>query len=281
MTRPRPAAFDAFAAAYDHDFTATTLGRLLRRRVWRLLHGAFPPGSHVLELACGTGVDAVWLAHRGVRVTATDGSPAMVDVTRARLIAENVEHLVSAECRSLQQLAATQWPAQPPFDGAFSNFGGLNTVPHLSSLASSLARAVRPGGRLVLVPMGPFCPWELLWYLAHGDLVTALRRFRQPATARIGDQSIAIWYPRLRHLRRAFTPLFRHHATYSLGLWLPPSYLGHLVERFPRLFQRLNRLEAATARRTAGWGDHYVSVFERTLTPSNRSSMRSPSRAAG
>ena len=75
-------AFDALAADYDASFTATPLGTLLREAVWRRLDARFAPGDRVLELACGTGEDAVHLASRGVRVTAVDASAAMVEAAR-------------------------------------------------------------------------------------------------------------------------------------------------------------------------------------------------------
>ena len=67
-----PSAFDAFASTYDTDFTHTHLGQLLRQRVWRVLAQQFHAGQHILELTCGTGEDAVWLAQQGANVTATD-----------------------------------------------------------------------------------------------------------------------------------------------------------------------------------------------------------------
>jgi SAM-dependent methyltransferase len=41
------------------------------------------PGR-ALDLACGTGRNAVWLAERGWAVTAVDGSPAAIEALRAR-----------------------------------------------------------------------------------------------------------------------------------------------------------------------------------------------------
>lgn len=281
MTALQPDAFDAIAVGYDQAFTDTALGRMLRARVWRTLQACFAPGSHILELACGTGVDAVWLAQRGVRVQATDGSQEMVDVARRRVAGAGLEALVTIRRQSLQELTAKAWPVPAPFDGAFSNFGGLNTIAGWSSLARSLASAVRPGGKLVLVPMGPLCPWEVAWHLFHGDKRTALRRLRQPATARIGQAEISIWYPSQSQLKRALSPWFTHLKTYGLGLLLPPSYLVHLVERRPALFRGLNHLEAVIAPISGGWGDHYVSIFSRTVTPSNKSSVRSPSSRGG
>ena len=82
MLRASP--FDALAADYDRSFTASAIGQRMRAAVWRRLDTAFAPGERVLELNCGTGEDAVHLAERGVRVLATDVSPASSPAFRAR-----------------------------------------------------------------------------------------------------------------------------------------------------------------------------------------------------
>ena len=58
--------------------------------VWRQLARAFAPGQHMLELGCGTGEDAVWLAQHGLTVTATDASSAMLEQTRRKADAAGV-----------------------------------------------------------------------------------------------------------------------------------------------------------------------------------------------
>jgi SAM-dependent methyltransferase len=279
ITTFSPTAFDAFADAYDDDFTHSLLGQLLRPRVWDILARHFTAGQHVLELTCGTGEDAVWLARRGVHVTATDGSAEMVKRAKAKAEAagvaredEEAKGRGSVEVRqvSLQEVIEGYFGGQPSvvgghlFDGVFSNFGGLNTIGGWRDLAAALAEVVKPGGVVILVPMGPVCPWEIFWYLAHGRPRTALRRFAQEgATAKIGDSVIPIWYPSAQRLQADFAPWFQCRRTESLGLWLPPSYLDHWVNKWPALFRWLNRVEKATARLTGGWGDHYVAIFER------------------
>jgi SAM-dependent methyltransferase len=42
------------------------------------------PAGKALDLACGTGRNAVWLAERGWQVTAVDGSSAAIDLLRQR-----------------------------------------------------------------------------------------------------------------------------------------------------------------------------------------------------
>ena len=300
-------AFDAFAGDYDHDFTHSILGQLLRPRVWTKLAEHFRPGDHVLELTCGTGEDAVWLAKQGIRVTATDGSAAMVREAKAK--AEGVSDKVTAIQFSLQEVFSGQRSvvsgqpvadshqpsaisSQPtvdenavndqssisnlqspvlhspffilhsPFFGVFSNFGGLNTINQWRDLAESLARLIKPGGKAVLVPMGPICPWEIGWYLLHGRPKIAFRRLGV-ASAQIGDATIPIWYPSAKQLKADFAPWFKYLETESLGLLLPPSYLDHFVERWPGIFAKLNRLEKMISRLTRDWGDHYIITFER------------------
>lgn len=280
-------AFDAFASDYDDTFTHSQLGEWLRPRVWQHLSHHFQPGDHILELACGTGEDALWLAQHGIHVTATDGSAEMVRVAAAKAARAGLSDRVQVYQLSLQGLSvqsavsSQQLPAistsftthhsSPPthhaprttqYAGILSNFGGLNTIKDLRSLAQALAPLIQPGGKAVLVPMGPVCPWELVWYGLHGDMRRALRR-RGRATAQIGDTHIPIWYPSARQVREAFAPWFRPLQTESLGFWLPPSYLEHLVHRWPRLFKTLNRLDQATASWWRGWGDHVIIVLEK------------------
>ncbi|HXV99050.1 MAG TPA: methyltransferase domain-containing protein [Anaerolineae bacterium] len=227
MVSLNPTAFDAFAGTYDDDFTNSTLGQLLRSRVWEKLGQHFSAGQYILELTCGTVEDAIWLARRGVYVTATDGSAEMVKQAKAKAEAArggagetNRAGSVEVKQVSLQEIIAgyfnhqtaisniqypkgttspipnLQSPISNPFDGVFSNFGGLNTIGEWRSLAAALAEIVRPGGSVILVPMGPFCPWEILWYLAHGQPKQAFRHFlRKGAAAKIGRAMIPIWYP--------------------------------------------------------------------------------------
>lgn len=261
MTTVDPTAFDAFAEVYDDEFTDSRLGRILRERVWEVLGDCFPAGSSVLELTCGTGEDAVWLAQRGVHITATDGSVSMVQVAQNKADRLGLDAYIQVKHLPLQDVATSDF--QEPFDGVFSNFGGLNTIGEWDGLAKWLAGVIRPGGKAVLVPMGPICPIETLWYLLRGQPKVAMRRFNQPALAQIGNTQIPIWYPSARRFKKVFDPHFRSIRTMSLGLFLPPSYLGHWVDSRPGLFDHLNKLEQTLTPLTGGWGDHYILVLER------------------
>lgn len=256
--------FEAIAADYDATFTQTRLGGWLRDLVREQLRTIFRAGEQVLELGCGTGEDAVWLAQRGIQVTATDAAPAMIEVARRKVDTAGLAGRV--ELARLDLNDAPAWAPGRTFDGVLSNFGALNCLADRHPIARALAGWLRPGGRAALVVMGPFCPWEITWHLFHGQVRNAVRRFRSGVPAHIGaGVRLPVWYPSPCRIRSEFTPFFRHTATVGIGVLLPPTYLGHLIERRPGLFYRLAVWERRWHTHFPwNWlNDHYLIVFER------------------
>src|SRR5215468_6447163 len=76
--RDTQAAFDSVAGDYDGSRGNNALIQDMRAEMWRWLDATFAPGSRLLDLGCGTGLDAVRMGQLGHLVTATDWSPAMV-----------------------------------------------------------------------------------------------------------------------------------------------------------------------------------------------------------
>lgn len=262
-------AFDVIAATYDTDFTNTRLGRWLRQAVWEHLDALFQPGAHVLELGCGTGEDAIHLARRGVRVTATDVSKEMLAIAQHKAKNAGVAQHVNLNILDLNHRHGfhSQKPGDPNvrFDGAFSNFGALNCIEDRRALASALAEWVCPGGTAVLVLMSPFCPWEIAWHLARGEPDKAFRRLRNGDQAALGDTSVPVWYPSPRRLQAEFAPWFQMRAIAGIGALLPPPYLETLSKRFTHQLETLALLEKHY-RACWPWtwlNDHYLMVFER------------------
>jgi ubiquinone/menaquinone biosynthesis C-methylase UbiE len=77
-------AFDTLAPTYDNDFTQQAIGQILRARVHQRLLSHFSASQHVLEIGCGTGEDALFLAEQGITVTATDASEEMLSIAREK-----------------------------------------------------------------------------------------------------------------------------------------------------------------------------------------------------
>ena len=278
VTLSRPSPFDDLADDYDRGFTSSAIGSLMRQAVWRRLDARFRPGDRVLELNCGTGADAIYLARRGIRVLATDIAPAMLDLTRAKVARADLQSMVEVQQLAIEdlrfaisdlRLASLQdkignrkSEIVNEFDGALSNFGGLNCVADLAGVAGGLAACLRPGAAALLCVMGPLVPWEWAWYLWRRQPAKAFRRLRRGGVAWRG---LTIRYPSIGSLQRAFAPLFRLRRASAVGALLPPSYAEGWAVRRPRLLARLNRWERRleTLPPLPWLADHYLLELER------------------
>src|SRR5947208_482190 len=91
--------FGRAATFFEDDERANILARWTRRQSLLTLDAAFGPGDLVLEIGCGTGMEAVLLARRGVRVVATDAAQGMIEVLSAKLapggVAEDVVGMIT------------------------------------------------------------------------------------------------------------------------------------------------------------------------------------------
>lgn len=264
MGGPPGAAFDQVAARYDAESTDVPLSRFLRERVWARLAAMFGPGDRVLEIGCGTGEDALWLAKQNIHVTATDASQRMIDIARQKIADAGLTEYV--EFRVLDLAHAAEWDLPDgAFDGATSNYGPLNCTGDWRDLGRALAQAIRPGGRLGFAVMGPLCIWEVVWHALHGDVRTAIRRWRGRALATLGGVTFPVHYPTPARLLRDFGPGFVRRRLDGLGVFIPPSDVYGAVGGRPRLARLLMRAERLAAPR---WpfkylGDHYWLELER------------------
>jgi ubiquinone/menaquinone biosynthesis C-methylase UbiE len=260
---PAGAAFDRIAQDYDRRFTDSLIGRAQRDAVWKVLTSTFRTNDKVLELNCGTGEDAIFLAAKGISVFALDASPQMIARAEQRL-QHNSPQIPVVFCELPTERIGELHP-ETHFDGAFSNFSGLNCIADLGAVACSLARLVKQDGRLVLCFSTRFCLIEILYYLALGQWRKALRRCKGYNDVMIDGARFPVYYPSLRTIRRSFAPDFRLYSCTGIGVAVPPSYLEGWARQHPRLFLLLRRLEErfATLPVLRSTGDHVLLCFEK------------------
>lgn len=137
-------AFDSVAVDYDGPRGNNVLIQEMRREMWRWLDATFAPGSRLIDLGCGTGLDAIRMAQIGHHVTATDWSAKMIQRTSDRAERENLTDRV----RTIAVGAHELWRLDGAglYDGAYSNLGPLNCVPDLAHVSRECARLLKPGG---------------------------------------------------------------------------------------------------------------------------------------
>lgn len=110
--------------------------------------GGLTPGT-ALDLGCGAGGDALWLAGRGWRVTAVDISANAV----RRLSERNAS--VSARRVDL----AEDFP-EGSFDLVSAQYFHTPFALSRARVLRTAAHALNPGGRLVVVDHGSTAPWS-------------------------------------------------------------------------------------------------------------------------
>jgi SAM-dependent methyltransferase len=116
--------------------------------------GSLPPGT-ALDLGCGEGGDAIWLAGRGWRVTAVDVSVTALDRASAHAATAGVADRIDVQRHDL----ARTFPA-----GAFDLICALYLHSPVAfprdRVLQAAARAVAPSGLLLVVAHASVAPWS-------------------------------------------------------------------------------------------------------------------------
>jgi SAM-dependent methyltransferase len=256
-------AFDQLAEGYDDLFTKSLIGRAQRNVVWNVLTQNFQRGDHVLELNCGTGEDALFLARNGISVFACDASERMIQVARQRLSTEDLDTNVQFGHLPTERLNEIEPTIM--FDGAFSNFSGLNCVTNLRQTAEDLANLLPARAPLLVCLSTRFCISEIVWFLLHGEFRKAFRRCSGHTTANVGQFTVDVYYPTVRQLRKLFSPFFALQSVTGIGVTVPPSYVETWIRKHPRLLGLLRAIDTIIATRPLFrvLGDHVLLHFER------------------
>lgn len=255
-TAPAADPFDQHAARYAAVWGEDPVARRQRAAVWDLIGRAVPPGARVLDGGCGIGLDLRWLLDQGHRAVGLDASPGMLAEARARAPEAELHRRALDAPGALDDLGL--------FDAALLDFGVLNCL-SLGPAAQALARALRPGAPLVLVPMPRINPSWTLERLIHGHFRQALERLGPEVQVQVEGGAVYTRYYGASEIQRAFSPWFTLRERAALGLLLPPPgtrWPEARLDRLAALEARLGRLPGLRA-----LGDHLLLLFVRGESP--------------
>lgn len=228
-------AYDALAERYEAAIAEDAwMRRVLHRHHARL----FAAGDRVLDAGCGTGLDSLALARRGVRVTAVDASPGMLAVLARRVAAAPAGLAVEVRRGDLTALDDLAGGPAAGFDGAVSSFAAVNAVDP-AAFAAAAHRLLVPGGRMVLHLLAPAG--------ARGGDPTGGDPTGGEHTAVLAGTPVRHWVlPPRPAYRRFFAAGFALRGAYALGFVLPRR-LGRLLP--PPLAAALAAVEERLGRR--------------------------------
>jgi SAM-dependent methyltransferase len=233
----------------------------MRDLLWERYSRLFRPGDAVLDVGCGTGIDARFLARNGVRVIGIDASAAMIAEARAKLELDRSRELIELRLLDVGEIGSL--PASG-FDAIISAFASLSAVANLDRFAGQAADLLRPRGVMVMHLLNRFSLWEWLGLVRQGQLRAARRLGRNvERNFVIGGRPVR---HHLYHAREAygrfFAARFRLRRAYGLGILRPP----HTIRRLPpAIVEALDRLERPLRSRRPfiDWGRFFVLELEK------------------
>jgi ubiquinone/menaquinone biosynthesis C-methylase UbiE len=255
-------AFSKQSSQYDHEDISNPILQAMRQQTYAHLQRFLDPKSSILELNAGTGIDALHFARVGHHVHATDIASGMIKQIESKIAAENLGALVSCQQLSYDELQRID---EQKFDYVFSNFGGLNCIKDLSSVAAHLPGLLRLGGHVTWVIMPPVYLWELMWFF-KGYGMKAFRRLRQDGVlAHVEGEYINTFYHSLPTIKRAIGPKFKLVESEGLHAVLPPPSRGDFPAKHPGIYKFLQRVDALVRSRYPfnRCADHIIVTFKR------------------
>lgn len=218
--------YDAIAHDYDVVFGHNDLGIHIRSLVQQTLLQSFLPGDHILELNCGTCTDAIVLGKHGIRVTAFDISPEMIDIAKGKIAREGLEQFVEARTLAIEDMDSLRGEK---FQGAFSNFDGLNSFPVLTTVAETIAAHIKPGGRFLATLLNSWSVQKIWRHLFRLNFFEAFSRFSKRGKHPHKDFVYRIYYHSPFSVTRTFNQWFTVEKVMSYGVIAPP-YNHHQIK---------------------------------------------------
>jgi 2-polyprenyl-3-methyl-5-hydroxy-6-metoxy-1,4-benzoquinol methylase len=217
----------------------------MRNIVWERLLSSFPPGSVVLDMGCGPGIDTAFMAQNGISVVATDISPGMIDVTRKKVERFNLHDSVKTRVVKWEDInSLADEFGKESFDGILSNFGSLNCVKDLRPLSQNCARLLKTNGIMFANIMNRFCLWESAYYTLKGRFREALRRSRKDGLpVKLASHDVITYYHFPEEFKGFFNKEFRAKHVLGLGIFLPPPYLEEIYNQYKGMFSWVKTVE--------------------------------------
>lgn len=253
--------FDKAALKYDETFTNTQIGKMQRYLVYHQFKKHLIGIQNILEINCGTGEDAIWLAQQKFSITATDISEKMIAVAKSKSNYDNITFKV-ADNKTIQQTFKDQ-----QFDLIFSNFGGLNCLSpeEINIFFKNVTSVLSEKGKMILVIMPKNTLWEQFYFLMKLQFSSIFRRKKEKVIANVDGEKVTTYYYNPKEIVNLSKQYFSIIDTKPIGFLVPPSYLEPFFKNKLWLLKFLNTME----KRLKNWGflskyaDHYIITLQK------------------
>lgn len=262
--------YDLIVETYDFVEAQNAVGRRLRGLMQAALARSFRPHNRVLEIGCGTGIEAMALASRGIDVVATDLSERMVERTRQKAAEQGLSNLTVYQLAAHELGTLVDRYGAEFFDGAYAHGGVLNMDPRLDEVSSGLSRLVRPGGRFLCTVVNQTSLFETVAYLLALRPRKGFRRLGNVVPIPITRHPTFRRYviPTRFYSPRAFFQPFAGKFVLKrlegIQIFLPPWNLSDYVDLLWPVMRALERFENLVSTKPPfnAWGSLFLMEME-------------------
>lgn len=263
--------YDRIAATYDGVEASNAVGRRLRRKMQEALFRTFRPGQRVLEIGCGTGIEALALAERGVDVLATDISPDMISHVARKAMERGLTNVETRRLAAHEVNALLREFGPESFDGAYSHGGVLNMDPRIGAFAEAIPKLLRPSARFLCTVVNQASLFETVFYPIVLRPRKAFRRLGNdipiPITRHEAHRTYVVptrFYSPRSFLAK-FDGAFALRRLEGLQIFLPPWNLSDYLDRLAPLARAAEAIEERLADRRPfnSWGSLFLAELER------------------
>ena len=255
-------AFSKQAEHYDEDDISNQILIDWRKQVYENVNRYIKPGSYILELNAGTGIDALHFVQSGHSVHATDCAQGMIAKINQKIFQFDLLGRFTSQQCSFETLDQVK---ERKFEYVFSNFGGLNCCSDLTKVARHLPALLNKGAYVTLVIMPTVSFWELARvFRAGGD---AFRRLKKNGTlAHLEGEYFKTYYHSLSSIKKSFGENFTLIRSEGLGNISPPPASANFFMRYPKTASFLKKIDHVVKNIFPfnRWGDHIIVTFQFT-----------------
>ena len=249
--------FGNMADEYDAMQDTNIPVKKMREKFYMKVESFVKAPATVLELNCGTGIDAFYFADAGYSVTATDISDKMLMNARSKGTLKNLsfQKLNLAELNKIEDR----------FDLVISNLGGINCLSDLSKLSRDVSELLNPKGYFIVSVMPQFCLWEFA-LIFKGEFKRALRRLKRDGViANVGREKIFVKYYSPKKFYDYFKSNFDLIEITGLRIFAPPQPASNWYQKHPSITKLLDFIDdkIESFYFSCFIGDYYIAVLQK------------------
>lgn len=214
--------------------------------------------SEILEINCGSGLDAIYFVNQGHKVLATDVATGMLQEVRLKIKKNQLDGKLTCEKLAFSEIRKFE---RDQFNGVFSNFGGLNCIDNnaLNQVIHDLGKIIKPGGIITLVIMPKITFYE--WFRIFKGDKSAFRRLRKGGVlATVEGEKVKTYYHSSRELRKLLIKDFKDIQIENIFTFGPAGSSYDFPLKRPTLFKFLNKIDNICSNSSIfrGFGDYYI-----------------------